>query len=68
LTILAQSCPKEVVGETSSSHPVEKDDACSGDVSLDQLQIREEGREKGRKLMLMVWQMVKKDLKGLLKI
>ena len=50
LTILAQSCTKEVVRETSSSHPVEKDDACSGDVSLDQLQIREEGRGEREKI------------------
>ena len=39
-----------MVGEASSSHPVENEGACSGDVSLDQLQIREEGRGESEKI------------------
>ena len=43
LTILVQPCVKEVVGEASSSQPVENESGFYGDVPLDQLEIREEG-------------------------
>jgi hypothetical protein len=43
LTILVQPCPKEIVGEASSSQPIENESICCGDVPFDQLDIREEG-------------------------
>ncbi|RLN00835.1 hypothetical protein C2845_PM06G25010 [Panicum miliaceum] len=39
----ASPCPKEVVGEASSSQPAENESGSCGNVSFDQLEIREEG-------------------------
>ena len=43
LTILVQPCAKEVVGEASSSQPVENESGFYGDVAFDQLEIRKQG-------------------------
>ena len=48
LTILVQPCPKEVVGEVSSSQLVENESGCYGDVPFDQLQIRLEKKRHSK--------------------